>query len=66
VVTEREREVLALAAQGFTARQIGNRLGVAERTVTTHLDHIYRKLGVSGRVAAITAGTQLGLFAAAG
>jgi DNA-binding NarL/FixJ family response regulator len=66
VVTAREREVLALAAQGFTARQIGNRLGVAERTVTTHLDHIYRKLGVSGRVAAITAGRQLGLFAAAG
>ena len=66
VVTEREREVLALAAQGFTARQIGNRLGVTERTVTTHLDHIYRKLGVSGRMAAISAGAQLGLFAAAG
>lgn len=66
VVTEREREVLALAAQGFTARQIGNRLGVTERTVTTHLDHIYRKLGVSGRIAAISAGAQLGLFAAAG
>jgi ATP/maltotriose-dependent transcriptional regulator MalT len=66
VVTEREREVLALAAQGFTARQIGNRLGVTERTVTTHLDHIYRKLGVSGRIAAISAGQQLGLLAAAG
>jgi DNA-binding NarL/FixJ family response regulator len=66
VVTEREREVLALAAQGFTARQIGNRLGVRERTVTTHLDHIYRKLGVSGRMAAISTGTQLGLLAAAG
>ena len=66
VVTERERGVLALAAQGFTARQIGNRLGVSERTVTTHLDHIYRKLGVSGRIAAISAGAQLGLFAATG
>ena len=66
VVTAREREVLALAAQGFTARQIGNRLGVTERTVTTHLDHIYRKLGVSGRMAAVSAGTQLGLFAVAG
>ena len=66
VITAREREVLALAAQGLTARQIGNRLGVRERTITTHLDHIYRKLGVSGRMAAVSAGTQLGLFAVAG
>lgn len=66
VVTERERSVLALAAQGLTARQIANRLGLSERTVTTHLDHIYRKLGVSGRVAAISEGARLGLVAAAG
>jgi DNA-binding NarL/FixJ family response regulator len=63
VVTERERSVLALAAQGLTARQIANRLGLSDRTVTTHLDHIYRKLGVSGRVAAISEGARLGLVA---
>jgi two-component system response regulator DevR len=63
VVTERQRSVLALAAQGLTARQIATRLGLSERTVTTHLDHIYRKLGVSGRVAAISEGARLGLVA---
>jgi DNA-binding NarL/FixJ family response regulator len=65
VVTERERSVLALAAKGLTARQIATRLGLSERTVTTHLDHIYRKLGVSGRVAAISEGARLGLVAVA-
>jgi two-component system response regulator DevR len=63
VVTERQRSVLALAAQGLTARQIASQLGLSERTVTTHLDHIYRKLGVSGRVAAISEGAKLGLVA---
>lgn len=66
VVSERERAVLALAAQGLTARQIATRLGLRERTVTTHLDHIYRKLGVSGRVAAINEGARLGLVAVGG
>ena len=54
-LTERESEVLHAAAEGLTARQIGTRLGVRERTVTTHLTRIYRKLGASGRVAAIAA-----------
>ena len=66
IVSERERAVLALAAQGLTARQIATRLGLRERTVTTHLDHIYRKLGVSGRVAAINEGARLGLVAVGG
>ena len=53
VLTEREKEVLTVAAEGLTARQIGRRLGVRERTVTTHLGRIYRKLGATSRVAAI-------------
>lgn len=61
LLTEREREVLCLASHGLTARQIARRLGISERTITTHLDHIYRKLGVSCRVAAIREGTRLGL-----
>ena len=48
-LTEREREVLKVAAEGLTARQIGTRLGVRERTVTTHLSHVYAKLGISSR-----------------
>lgn len=62
LLTERELEVLRLASLGLTARQIGRRLGIRERTVTTHLDHIHRKLGVSCRVAAIREGTRLGLM----
>jgi DNA-binding NarL/FixJ family response regulator len=60
-LTEREREVLSIAAEGLTARQIGVRLGLAERTVSTHLAHIYGKLGVGGRVEAITEAARAGL-----
>lgn len=55
VLTDREAQVLTVAAEGLTARQIGSRLGVTERTVTTHLGRIYRKLGANGRVSAISA-----------
>jgi DNA-binding NarL/FixJ family response regulator len=61
ILTGREREVLTAAAEGLTARQIGKRLGVRERTVTTHLGHIYRKLGTPGRVSAISAAAKAGL-----
>lgn len=60
-LTEREREVLTVAAEGLTARQIAERLGVRERTVTTHLGRIYGKLGVGSRVAALRAAAQVGL-----
>jgi DNA-binding NarL/FixJ family response regulator len=60
-LTEREREVLVVAAEGLTARQIASRLGVRERTVTTHLARIYGKLGVGNRLAAIRLAAQSGL-----
>jgi len=60
-LTGREREVLTVAAEGLTARQIADRLGVRERTVTTHLGRIYSKLGVGSRVAAIRVATVSGL-----
>jgi DNA-binding NarL/FixJ family response regulator len=60
-LTEREREVLSVAAEGLTAREIAGRLGVRERTVTTHLGRIYGKLGVGTRVAAIRVAAQSGL-----
>jgi DNA-binding NarL/FixJ family response regulator len=60
-LTEREREVLAIAAEGLTARQIADRLGVRERTITTHLARIYGKLGVSNRLAAIRSAARSGL-----
>jgi DNA-binding NarL/FixJ family response regulator len=61
LLTEREREVLAVAAEGLTARQIGSRLGLRERTVTTHLGHIYKKLGARGRMHAVAAASRSGL-----
>jgi DNA-binding NarL/FixJ family response regulator len=60
-LTEREREVLRVAAEGLTAREIAGRLGVRERTVTTHLARIYGKLGVGSRLAAIRMAAQSGL-----
>ena len=60
-LTQREIEVLSAAAEGLTARQMGRRLGVRERTITTHLTRIYGKLGVSGRTAAVRAAVGTGL-----
>jgi len=60
-LTPRERQVLTVAAEGLTAREIGARLGVRERTVTTHLARIYGKLGVGSRLAAIRLAARAGL-----
>jgi DNA-binding NarL/FixJ family response regulator len=48
-LTEREREVARLVADGLTNRQIAVRLGISERTVENHLDHIFDKLGFASR-----------------
>ena len=65
-LTDREREVLVVAAEGLTAREIAVRLGVRERTVTTHLARIYGKLGVGTRLAAIRLAARSGLVSAGG
>ena len=48
-MTVREREVVVLARTGLTAKEIGARLFIADRTVETHLAHAYSKLGVRSR-----------------
>ncbi len=60
-LTRREREVLLIASEGLTAREIAERLGVRERTVTTHLARIYGKLGVGNRLAALRLAANSGL-----
>ena len=65
-LTARELEVLAVASEGLTSRQIGRRLGLQERTVTTHLSRIYRKLGAGSRVSAITRAAEWGLVRVGG
>jgi DNA-binding NarL/FixJ family response regulator len=52
-LSARELEVVAAAADGLTARQIARKLGLRERTVTTHLSRVYTKLGVTNRMAAV-------------
>jgi DNA-binding CsgD family transcriptional regulator len=54
-LTERELQVLELAARGRTNRAIASTVGVSPRTVAKHLEHIYRKLGVTSRAAAVYA-----------
>lgn len=49
-LTEREREVIALIAEGLKNKEIGKRLFISETTVTHHLSSIFSKLGVSDRL----------------
>jgi two-component system nitrate/nitrite response regulator NarL len=49
-LTERERVVIALVAEGLTTRRIAERLFISEKTVSNHLGAIYHKLGVSSRL----------------
>jgi DNA-binding NarL/FixJ family response regulator len=48
-LTQREREIATLAAQGLASKTIGERLFVTSRTVDNHLARIYSKLGVGSR-----------------
>jgi DNA-binding CsgD family transcriptional regulator len=49
-LSEREREVAELAACGLHDKEIARRLGISITTVRTHIDHAFRKLGVTNRV----------------
>ncbi len=50
---ERERDILRLVAQGKLDREIADELHLSRKTVESHLQHIYRKLGVRNRAAAV-------------
>jgi two-component system, NarL family, response regulator DevR len=60
-LSSRERQVLALLAQGRTNREMADALGIAVRTTTSHIAAIYRKLGVNGRVEATRRALELRL-----
>ena len=59
-LTQREVEVLRLAAKGLTNKAIGQTLGISDRTVQGHLANIYGKLTVSSRTQAVTEALKLG------
>jgi DNA-binding NarL/FixJ family response regulator len=53
VLTEREREILTLVADGLTAKEICDRLGIAERTVNFHKKNLKARLGVATTAEAV-------------
>jgi non-specific serine/threonine protein kinase len=61
VLTRREQEVAALVARGMTNRQLADQLLVATRTIETHLEHIFAKLGVQTRAEVAAWATRQGL-----
>ncbi|MDH6140593.1 MULTISPECIES: response regulator [Kitasatospora] len=61
-LSPREAEILQLVAEGLPNRQISKRLFISEATVKTHLVHIFEKLDVDSRTAAIAAGLAAGLI----
>jgi DNA-binding NarL/FixJ family response regulator len=61
-LSPRELEILALVARGTTNREAAKRLFISEATVKTHLLHIYAKLGVNDRAAAVAVGFDRGLL----
>jgi two-component system nitrate/nitrite response regulator NarL len=60
-LSDREHEVLKLIAEGLSAPEIGERIHLSTATVKTHLQHLYEKLGVSERAAAVAEGMRRGL-----
>ena len=52
-LSRRERETLALVADGLSNTEIAERLGISEKTVRNHLSHLFDKLGVWSRAQAL-------------
>ena len=60
-LTPRELATLRLLADGKANKEIANELGISERTVKTHLGHLFEKLGVTSRTEAVKIATRRGL-----
>ena len=61
-LTRREREILALVAEGDSNKAVAEKLFTSKRTVDWHLVNVYEKLGVSNRVQALRAAQRTGLL----
>lgn len=62
LISEREREVLHHLASGLSNKEIARSLGISPSTVGTHVENIYRKLGVGNRATATLKGLEHGLL----
>jgi HD-GYP domain-containing protein (c-di-GMP phosphodiesterase class II) len=61
-LSDREREVLGLLARGLATKQVARRLGISAKTCDHHIQHVYRKLGVSTRAGATLFAVEHGLL----
>jgi DNA-binding NarL/FixJ family response regulator len=61
-LTDREQDVLRLAAKGYTNKAIGMQLTISDRTVQGHLAHIFAKLQANSRTEAVMRAVSLGLI----
>lgn len=61
-LTERQMEVLKLVAQGMVYKEVGDRLGLSERTIKYHMAKIMEKLHLENRTQVIALASQLGMI----
>jgi DNA-binding NarL/FixJ family response regulator len=61
-LTEREQDVFRLSAQGYTSREIGERLVISPKTVDTHRQRAYEKLGIEHRSELVRFALKLGIL----
>jgi DNA-binding NarL/FixJ family response regulator len=61
-LTDRERDVLRLVAQGYSAPEIGERLFISPKTVDTYKQRIHEKMGLSHRAEYVQLALRLGLL----
>ena len=60
-ISSRERDVLRLLAEGHSNRAIGDSLAISERTVENHLCHVFAKLRIASRTAAVAWAVRNGI-----
>lgn len=61
-LSEREREILRMVANGMTSSEIGTRLSISQMTVNTHIKHIYHKLQARTRAQAVRRASDWGVL----
>ena len=61
-LTARELQILQFAATGLSNGRIGDRLGLSEDTIKTHMRHAYQRLGARDRAHAVFLGCRAGLL----